>query len=358
MRILSRYFLTSYLGLFVLVLIVSLMLMTVVEMLVNFDDIVEHREAAGGVFQYLFVRVPALYFRDVVPVASFVAAFLSLGLAARTREITAMKTGGVPPARVALPLLVAATLLAGAALAANETVLLGATREFNRFENPAQDLTFRRGSFWYHRGAAFYNVREADPEKREMHGVTVFSLNREGRLLETLAAEHVTVQDDDTWIFKDATLRRFDPADITASPAVEHIDERVFDTQGAGDFALLDAGEQTLSLPQILEVIDQRTREGHEAQRYRALLHERLAEPITVLVFALLALPVGLSVESTRSMAISALAGIGLLAAFQAVWHVATIFGQSGFETAAVAPWLVLASFSGVGGILLARSPR
>jgi lipopolysaccharide export system permease protein len=356
-RILSRYFLASYLGLFVLVLVFALMLMTVIEMLVNFDEIVEHREAAGGALQYLLIRVPALYFRDVVPVASFIAAFLCLGLAARTREITAIKTGGVPPTRVAVPILIAAFFLSIVALVANETILLGATREFTQFENPGQSLAFRGGSFWYHRGDTFFNVREADAETREMRGVTLYTLDRRGRLRETLSAERVSVEDDDRWLLREARIRRFDPEDPAASPQVEQVALKPIDMAG-NDLELLDAGGQALSVPQLFEVIEIRTREKRPAERYQSMLHTRLAEPVTVLVFALLALPIGLTVDRTRSLAVSALLGIGLLTGFRACWHVASLLGRSGFEAAVAGPWLVLSAFGALGTLLLLRSPR
>jgi lipopolysaccharide export system permease protein len=356
-RILSRYFLASYLGLFVLVLVFTLMLMTVIEMLVNFDEVVEHREAAGGALRYLLLRVPALYFRDVVPVASFIAAFLCLGLASRAREITAIKTGGVPPARVTVPIVVAASLLSLVALTANETILLGVTREFTRFEAPGQGLAFRRGSFWYRRGDTFYNVQEADSEAREMRGVALYSLDPDGRLRETVTAERVSVVEDDRWILRNARIRRYDPEDPAASPTVEEVSEKPIEMAG-NDLELLDAGGQTLSVPQLLDVIAIRTSENRPAHRYASMLHARLAQPATVLVFALLALPIGLTVERTRSLAISALLGIGLVAGFLTCWQVASLLGRSGFPAAVLGPWLVLVLFGALGTTLLLRSPR
>lgn len=357
MRILSRYFLASYLGLFVIVLVFSLLLVTVIEMLVNFDEIVEHRAAAGGALEYLLIRVPALYVRDLVPVASFIAAFLCFGLAARNREIMAIKTGGVPPSRLSVPIVVAAFFLSLASLAANETILLGAAREFTRFENPGQSLTFRRGSFWYHRGDRFYNVREADAEKREMRGVTVYALDDVGRLRETVTAERVSVEEGDRWLLHDARIRRFDPRDPAAAPRVEDVTEKSIRMAG-NELEMLDAGGQALSVPQLVDLIEIRTEEQRSAGRYRSMLHARLSEPGTVLVFALLALPIGLTVERTRSLAVSALLGIGAVAGFRACWHVATLLGRSGFDSSAAAPWAVLALFSALGAVLLLRSPR
>ena len=358
MRILSRYFFASYLSLFVIVLLVALTVIALIEMLVHFDDLVEHREEVGGALSYLFIRVPSIYLRQLIPISSFAAAFLCLGLAARRQEIIALKSGGIPPHRIAVPLLLAATLLSAATLFVNETLLLGTTREFTRLEHPGESVVFRGGSFWYHKGDAFYNVREADRETRTLRGVRIFRLDQQRRLVEALRAEEVTVLENDHWRLRHASLRRFDPSAPAAAPVVEHLDETVLEMMGAEESALLDAGETTLSLLQLLEAIQLRAREKRDDVRYRAALHERLADPVTVLVFALLAMPIGLSVERTRNIAVSALIGIALVAVFHSVWHVATLLPKSGFAIAAVGPWLVLTTFAGLGTLLFLRTPR
>ena len=172
-----------------------------------------------------------------------------------------------------------------------------------------------------------------------------------------MTAEQVSVEDDDRWLLHDARIRRFDPEDPAASPEVVDVAEKRIVMVG-NDLELLDAGGQTLSMPQLIEVIAIRANENRPTERYTSMLHARLAEPATVLVFALLALPIGLTVERTRSLAISALFGIGLLAGFRASWHVATLLGRSGFEVSAVAPWTVLGVFALLGAALLLRSPR
>jgi lipopolysaccharide export system permease protein len=357
-RILSRHFLASYLGLFALTLVIALVLMTVIEMLMNFDEVVEHRDEAGGAFTYLFVRVPSLYFRDVVPAASFIAAFLSLGLAARAREIMAIKTGGVPPQRIVVPILLAAGAISAVTLLVNETLLLGATREFTRLQNPNEPVVYRRGSFWYHRGNAFYNVRESNLDDRELRGVKVFELNARGRLVQTLRAETVSVGEDDRWHLHDATLRRFDSSAPEAPPQVERIPEAVIDAASNRDLLLLDEGVRALSVRELLDAIQARRRHGREAPRIRSIFHARLAEPLSVLIFALLALPIALGVERTRSIALSALYGVGVVALFQASWRVVVLLGQNGIQIAAAGPWIVLAGFAGLGAWLLARAPR
>jgi LPS export ABC transporter permease LptG len=358
-RILSRYFLASYLRLFAAVLSLSLLAIVVVEMLVNFDEVVEHRKVTGGPLGYLLIRVPALYLRELVPMASFAASFLCFGLPASRREITAVKTGGVAPGRLAVPVLAAAALLSAVSLAMNETFLLGATREFTRLEYPEESVAFGRDSFWYHRGNTFYNVARGDDDAQSLQAVRIFELDPRGRLLTSLVADRVTLDADERWHVQGAVRRRFDPGLPAAAPVTERVESVVLDMGGHADMALLEASESTLSLPQLLGAIALRSRQDRDASRYRAMLHARLATPASVLLFALLAIPVGLSVERSRNLAVSGLAGIALVGVFHAVWHVATLLSRSGFAPAAPVTWGALGLFAaGALAYLQTRSPR
>ncbi len=53
--------------------------------------------------------------------------------------------------------------------------------------------------------------------------------------------------------------------------------------------------------------------------RAEALLHERVAEPLASLVFVVLALPLALRVERTRSLAVPALQGVAAIFLFYMV---------------------------------------
>jgi len=356
-RILSRRFLASYLSLFAINLAVMTTIVIIFETLVDFDKIVEHRDEAGGVFPYLFVRIPALYLRDLIPLASFAAAFLCLGGAARANEIMAAKAGGIPPLRLALPLILAATALSAGALFINETWILGATREFDRIHHSGDEVTYQRGSFWYRRGRTFYNVTDANERAGTLRGVSIYELDDRGRLLESLRAERVRVQQDDHWLMTDAVRRRFDPSSPAARPIREILDVALIDTTNRDTLSLLDAREESLSLPELMEVIGLRKAEARDTLRFRAMLHSRLATPWTVLLFALLAIPLGLSVERTRNMAVSVLYGLSAIALFHACWRAGSLLAHNGFELAVVAPWLVLAVFAGLDALLMARSP-
>ena len=129
MRILSRHLLASYLTLFAVILVASIASIAVIEMLVNFDEIFGRKTGWSGAVTHLVLRIPSFYLRDLLPIASFGAAFFCLAIPARRYEFTAIKAGGISPIRAALPVLVAAATLSVAAFVANETLGLESFRD-------------------------------------------------------------------------------------------------------------------------------------------------------------------------------------------------------------------------------------
>jgi lipopolysaccharide export system permease protein len=330
----------------------------IIEMLLNFDDIIGDHSGFKGAANYLILRLPAYYFRDLIPVSSFAAALFSVGLAARKHEVLAAKSGGISPQRMVVPILAAAMVLAAGALIVNETIVLSATRAWNHRKNPDDAITFRRGSFWYHRGDTIYNVAEADPETRILHGVRVFDTGPRGRLRQSIEANVAEVGDDHRWTLRHATIRSFDPATPALPPHIEMRAEKILEVASEHDLALLDASAKTLSLMELREYIQVRVNEGQDPERYRGIVNGRIADALTVAVFALIAVALGLAIERTRSLAAAAVTGIVILALFYTARTAASMLTAGGFGSPVIAPWLVLGAFAGFGMAQLARVSR
>jgi lipopolysaccharide export system permease protein len=358
-RIVSRLFLASYLRLFFTILLGSIVSIVIIEMLLKFDDVVESRTAAG-VARYFLLRIPTEYLRDSIPASAFAAAFLCIGGPARAREIFALKAGGVSPRRLIGPLVLASLLLSLGALVVNETLVLSAERaeRAERSEidpaRPESGIAFRRGSFWYHRGNVVYNIRDADADTGTLHGVSVFRLDPRGRLLESLHAPRVDVEDG-AWIVSGGTRRSFDPSRPEAPPRSEPVSEKILDLGGSRDLALLGAGIEQLSIQELREYIAGRAADGRDAVDARGRLHRRLADPLTVTLFTWLALPIGFGVERTRSLAVSGLLGIAWVSVYYTLRTTAATLSAGGVAFAAMAPWLLLALFAGLGAWRILR---
>lgn len=349
MRIISRYFLTSYLKLFAQIVFAATIAITMVEIMLHFEAILDHRNGPLGFATYLLLRIPSYYFRDLIPVACFAAAFGCIGLPARAHEITAIKSGGISPARTVIPLLGAALALSALTLLFDESVVLRAARAWSREQHPGGEVTFRQGSFWYQRGDAIYSVQEADRGARVLHGVGVYDLDPRGRIQQILHADRVEVEDDRRWHLLETTARRFDPDHPARAPRTERFPVLVRDVDTESDLVMLDASARTLSLPKLEAYLDAQARAGRNATRYRALYHSRLSTPLTVFLFAFLALPLGFAVGRSRSLAESALVGIFVLATYYTARTATEMLAGRGFEWAVFSPWVLLVIYGGYG---------
>jgi len=356
MSVLSRYFLARFVAAFAAVLVVLVLAVGVVELLGDFDDVVGSSDGFAGALLFVALRIPSQWLPLLVPVAAFVAAFVALGTAARSLEFVAIKAGGVSPLRVLVPVALAGVVISGLGLAANETLGIRAHEAWRRHVSGEDQVEFRRGSFWYHKGRYVYNVRDADPQARQLRQVAIFELDGRGRLVRSIQAARARIDDDGHWQLDDAVIRQFVPG----SPDAPVSFERVAHTELVltGDLALFDAGVQGLSIADLREYREERPADDPEAIRAEALLHDRITEPLSAFVFVLLAIPLGLQVERTRSLAVPALQGVGALFVFWTVREYGITLASQGIVAPAATPWLILAVFAAGSAWLLARTPR
>lgn len=358
MQILSRHLLARFLRSFVAILFVLVLAVLIGDLLLDLGDLLGDRAATGFATALLgkTLETPARYLPILLPMASFAAAFVTLGTAARSLEITAMKAGGISPLRAILPVLAAAAALAGVALALNETIVLRAARAVERLEQ-GRDFALQRGSFWHGSGDTVYNVRDADPSARRLEGVTILELTPEGRLRRSIQAPSARVARDGRWILEDALVRRFDAGSALDAPATDRHPSFVLPAPRKSDKLLLDEKASTLSIADLETAIRSRGA-GGEVRRFRALLHERLSDPITVLLFAWLAIPLALRVEQTRSLAAPALQGVVVIVAFFFLRNLGATLASQGATPAAWTPWVILASFAAFAAWQLRQVPR
>jgi len=317
-RILQRYLAARFLGLFAALLVGSILTIVIVEMLLNFDNILKAQEGFPGVVRYLFLRIPSYYLRDLIPLTAFAAAFATLAITSRWREALAIKAGGIPPQRVVLPILLIGVLLAVAAFVLTETAVLRATRQWSRRGIGSSDpITFRWGSFWYHRGHTIYNIMDANRDARTLRGVKIWEVDERGRLLRSIRADRVVIQPGGEWRFHNSRIRRMDPANILTPPVFELFPgETVIELTDTTDTALMNADAAALPLHELRQYVQARRQEGDPAIHLETVFQKRLTDPLAVVIFVLLGIPLGLQVERTRSIGLPALEGIGTLGLF------------------------------------------
>lgn len=354
MRTLSRYFALRYLVLFALTLVVSTLTIVVIEMLLNLDDMLSAGDGANAPFVYLMLRIPSYYLRELIPIASFAAAFFALAIGSHWFEVAAAKAGGISPDRLVAPMLAAAMLVACGTYVLGETWIVGSTREWNRFESGGgPHISYREGSFWYKRGRTIYNISQADASRRTLRGVRLFDLDENGRLIRSLDAPRVDVDDQHRWHFETAVVRHFDPEDHDAAVRVEELSGVTLDIADPNDAALINTDLESLTVAKLRAHAAIRAREGENVHRVNTVLYSRYVEPLSVVLFALLAAPFGLRVGGQRGFGLPALLGIGTVSCYFALRSVSTTLASEGVISAATASTALVLVFAIAGAIQL-----
>jgi lipopolysaccharide export system permease protein len=349
---LSRYVATRFLRAFLGSLLILALSVLVVDMLLNLDEMLEAGGTLQSALRYLWLRLASVYLPYLLPVATFTAAFFSLGLLARNREIIALKAGGISPLLALIPLFIASTFIAMLALLASETLTVDASAALaKRAGAPSGGIELRAGTIWYHTGRYVYNIGSADAGSDSVRDIRVFERNEAGRLVRLVQAARARRLAPHEWRFEGATVRRFDPEHPEAPPSVERAHQITLRLDEERSPRLLQAEIAALPIWTLARYVTA----APQDPRARSLLHQRLTGPLLVLLFALLAVPLGLRVERTKSLALPALEGVVILFFFLIAREYGAGFASASATTAALAPWAIVAAFAGLGFFQLAR---
>jgi lipopolysaccharide export LptBFGC system permease protein LptF len=353
-RTLWRHFLARYLVYLTAVLSILVLLVLLIEVLLDVDRLVE---SEAGLSTLLLKLVSSYLLQYLVPSAGLVAAFAILATAARAREITALKAGGVSPLIAVVPVVAVAALLSAATFLMGDTVMVTASRAWNRLTHADTEVAVRQGRFWYHKGRFIYNFGDTEDGGATVYGVTVFELDDRGRLVRRIEAERASVKPQSRWVFEDATVYRFHPDRPAAAPRIRQGARLILALDREPDQALLRKEVAALSIEDLRNHVRSRLREGRDVTRANALLQARLADPFTVLVLALLAIPIGMRVEQTRSLARGSLQIVMVMFLYYFARETAATLAFEGLLPAP-APWGVVLAAGTLGGVGMARVPR
>jgi LPS export ABC transporter permease LptG len=350
-RILSRYLLGEFLAAAAVVLLGFAFVWAAADTLLHIDELgSEGLAALQGVLLRSVDVVPI-----ALPLAAAIAITWSLARAARFREITAMRCGGIALRRALAPVL-AASLLLGVALAfAEDRVLVPAHRtlrgvgsEDERSEGPR--LVEQR--WWYARGDWLLSAARFDAAASALEDVTAFRLGPDHQIEQRIDARRARSAGGGRWELEEAEVRSFSAEGIALR------NEPRYDLElGLERSEMAAASEPALmSLRALWRASAAAPQEQAEARALRLALHERLARPLAVLLLVLAAIPFALA-DAGRGdgFAKALLQSLSAAAGFWALWTLALVGGQSGWGPPGLALWGLLALCGAAGALRYRR---
>jgi len=179
-------------------------------------DISRNHTSILTVLNYFRYLVPLMVYQ-LAPLATLVAALVTLAILAKNNEVTALKASGISMYRLVLPLLLGACLVAGGMFLLDDTFLPYANQRQDALRDqikgkPAQTYLEPARQWIFGENSKIYNYELFDPDRQLFGGLNVFELDPESfqirrRIYATRATWEPT---ENAWVLTGGWVRDFD----------------------------------------------------------------------------------------------------------------------------------------------------
>ena len=287
-----------------------------------------------------------------VPMACVVGIVWSLTRAVKSREITAIRSGGIPLQRALAPIVLCCAGTAAALVVVQDRVLIP-TRQGLHDARLAEESGGRgipqliHGRWWYADGESIFSA--GNFEAGELRDVTLFRLDGTGRIVQRIEAEAAENTEGGTWEFREARIFGF-RSDGALSQRHESLLSLELALRG-GDLARAQRPPELATLGALWRSMHRSPVENQDGSALRITFHSRLAQPAGVLILVLLAIPFAIGdSERSDSLARALLLSLGSAAIYWIAWTVGLLAGRAGVVPAFLPVWTVAVAGLGVGG--------
>ncbi len=356
MKILDRYILKSFWGMFLGSLVTVSFLFTVISILDSLNYLMG-REGADfySLLRYYALQLPQTVYMGA-PVAALLSTMIVLGAMNQNNELMAFRAGGVSLSRITVPIL-ASTLVIGALLfvLGNTLVPVG-----NRlFLSAKQDIKGEEPDparrIWYvsegeDKRPRILRIERVDRHSGDLSGVTVYYAGRKLGLKEQVAAARADFDPESGWTAIDAVRRTFPRKGFPKMKKVDKTPLELPDT--AADLLRIQRAPEEMTLFSLIDQIDRVQRHGLPKTVYRVELQTRFSIPLAALLLVLVGAPFAIRPVRTSGIAISILGAIIIGFAYFVIVALFISLGKGGMVPAWAAAWSANMIFGVVGALL------
>jgi LPS export ABC transporter permease LptG len=290
------------------------------------------------------------------------AVLITLGWMQRSNEITAMKATGISIYRVIVPLLIAATLVAGGLFFFDQFYLPRANKRQDALRNrikgkPPQTYLNpdRRWIFGQHSTIYYYQV--FDPERAQFGSLSVFQFDPATfQLTSRIYAARAHWDDSlQRWVctqgweraFHGSAIEKYHTFDVSTFAAI---------SEPPSYFQKEVRQSSEMSYEELRRYIHDLQQSGFDVVRLRVQLQKKFAFPIIALVMAVLAVPFALS-GGKRGAVAGVATAVGIALVYSVTSEMFEAMGNISQLPPAMAAWSPDLIFALLGGYLILKVP-
>jgi LPS export ABC transporter permease LptG/LPS export ABC transporter permease LptF len=298
------------------------------------DKLFKGQATTGMLLEYFWFATPQFIYY-VIPLATLVAALVTVGLLTKRSELTVMKACGISLYRAAGPLIVIALAASGALFLLEEHLLARANRKAEALNDAIRGRSPRTFNFLNRRWLAggdgsVYHYAFFDAQRDELGSLSVYDIDkRTWRLTRhTHAARaqfrgRVTAVSPPVWTGRDGWSVAFRRG---APPAWEPFSERPLPLEPPEYFESEQPDERLMTASELRRHAAELRASGMNVENLAVAVERKIAFPFVTVVMTLIALPFG--VTTGRRGAVYGI-GLGIVLAL-VYWMLLSAFGAVG----------------------------
>jgi len=360
-QIVDTYILSNFLFYLTVILAAFVSMILVFNFFELTGDMIKNNIALRTMGKYLFFLTPELIY-ETMPICVLVAVLVNFGVLSKQNEVTAFKACGVSLYRMALPVVVASTLLSGGLFAFNYYYVPGANLKQDKLrdviKNRPVQTYYRPDRKWIMgRGFHIYYYRLFDPVEKTMVDASVYELQPNTfRLVRQIRAQRARWNAPaGTWTYENGWRSDFSSE---THPARTDFQAATFpELTEPPDYFLKEYQRDTqMNFLQLQAYIGdlRQSGYGYDTVSLDVKLYRKFSVPLFALIMAMIAIPFGFLVGNRGAMT-----GIGVSIAFAlSYWGISSLFekiGEVNQLPPAMAAWAPDVVFAMVGIYFLLR---
>lgn len=338
-RLIDLYLTRQYVNLVMLAFVGLLGLFYIATIVDLSDKLFKEAVSVGMLGDFLWYSTPQfVYF--LLPIAILVAVLVTIGSLTKTSELTVLRACGVSLYRLALPLLLFATLWSGVLFTLEEYVLAPANKKKTAIENvirgkPANTIDLTSRHWLVGTDNRVYYYRAYDAKSKRFVDLSVYEIARDPyRVTRHTFVERARATRAGGWTGGPGWTQAF------LNNGVRHdaFPTRALKLDPAPYFETEQTDAQSMTLTQLQDYVKQLKLNGLSTGNYEVDLQRKIAFPLMTLVMTLIALPFGVTTGKR-----GALYGIGLAICLAFAYQIANtafgFFGSAGLLPPTLAAW-------------------
>ncbi len=360
MTILFRYILREYSKIFGMCFSGLVTIYLVIDFFEKVRRFLRYESGIAPILIYFALKIPSISFQ-VAPFAILVATLLTLGLLARSNEITAMRSCGISLLWMCSPFLLFASGVSLVLLIFSSTVIPLASEKAEevrviQIEQKPAPVTVTATQPWARISAnGLMKVNEIDTAGKTLRGVRIFYFRPPFQLDRITDADEARYTPEG-WILLNGNHRRFHPDDtVDVTPFTE---QAISIPLIPDDFSSsLVGNSETMTFREIRNYLGRFRNEGFSFTRLLTDYYGRVAFPLVTVVMVLVGIALSLRRSGVRGGSMAVGIGQAFIVGF-CYWtthSVAIALGRGGVLAPILAGWMANALFLSFGLYLLLK---